>query len=166
MKKKIFIRKDEDGVSPVIATILMVAITVVLAAVLYIMVIGLTPTTGTQTPQGQFSTIDVQSNTTAEAIFAKLTNDPAVTKLKVVLEIGLTSGTYSFGSAETGTIANLDDGSDLGTITYRDFVDNEKVNSGDKLLMSDLTTSSDYTIYLIWAPDGAIIDQAEFTTSS
>ncbi|HKZ90089.1 MAG TPA: type IV pilin [Thermoplasmata archaeon] len=35
------IRKDELAVSPVIATILMVAITVVLAAVLYVMVSGL-----------------------------------------------------------------------------------------------------------------------------
>ena len=35
------IRKDENAVSPVIATILMVAITVVLAAVLYVMVSGL-----------------------------------------------------------------------------------------------------------------------------
>lgn len=35
------IRKDEGAVSPVIATILMVAITVVLAAVLYVMVSGL-----------------------------------------------------------------------------------------------------------------------------
>ncbi len=44
---KAIIRKDEDAVSPVIATILMVAITVVLAAVLYVMVSGLitTPTT-------------------------------------------------------------------------------------------------------------------------
>ncbi|TLZ54522.1 MAG: type IV pilin, partial [Methanobacteriota archaeon] len=35
------IQKDEAAVSPVIATILMVAITVVLAAVLYVMVSGL-----------------------------------------------------------------------------------------------------------------------------
>src|SRR5207245_10208655 len=38
---KSIIRKDEAAVSPVIATILMVAITVVLAAVLYVMVCGL-----------------------------------------------------------------------------------------------------------------------------
>lgn len=34
--------KENEGVSPVIATILMVAITVVLAAVLYVMVMGMT----------------------------------------------------------------------------------------------------------------------------
>lgn len=41
------IRKDEHAVSPVIATILMVAITVVLAAVLYVMVTGLLTGPGT-----------------------------------------------------------------------------------------------------------------------
>jgi flagellin-like protein len=40
MKKIWTVRKDSDAVSPVIATILMVAITVVLAAVLYVMVLG------------------------------------------------------------------------------------------------------------------------------
>src|SRR2546427_2039667 len=44
---KSIIRKDEAAVSPVIATILMVAITVVLTAVLYVMVCGLL------TPAGQ-----------------------------------------------------------------------------------------------------------------
>ena len=44
------IRKDEGAVSPVIATILMVAITVVLAAVLYVMVSGLITGPGS-TPQ-------------------------------------------------------------------------------------------------------------------
>ncbi len=44
---KSVIRKDEAAVSPVIATILMVAITVVLAAVLYVMVSGLLTPTGT-----------------------------------------------------------------------------------------------------------------------
>jgi len=47
MRKCLVIRKDERGVSPVIATILMVAITVVLAAVLYVMVTGLLSGPGT-----------------------------------------------------------------------------------------------------------------------
>ncbi|MGB6501137.1 MAG: archaellin/type IV pilin N-terminal domain-containing protein [Thermoplasmata archaeon] len=42
-------RKSERGVSPIIATILLVAITVVLAAVLYVLVSGLTRT-GASTP--------------------------------------------------------------------------------------------------------------------
>ena len=44
--------KKKDGVSPVIATILMVAITVVLAAVLYVMVIGMGDTGTVEEPLG------------------------------------------------------------------------------------------------------------------
>ena len=57
MKKMWKMRKDKSAVSPVIATILMVAITVVLAAVLYVMVMGFgsnggaTPTASLQTTQ-------------------------------------------------------------------------------------------------------------------
>jgi len=47
MKKMWAIRKDASAVSPVIATILMVAITVVLAAVLYVMVLGFGGTSNT-----------------------------------------------------------------------------------------------------------------------
>ncbi len=50
MKTPCRVRRDRRGVSPVIGTILLVAITVVLAAVLYVMVSGLLGTgTGPQT---------------------------------------------------------------------------------------------------------------------
>src|SRR5665647_2254123 len=69
MKKMWKMRKDKSAVSPVIATILMVAITVVLAAVLYVMVMGFgtgggsTPTASmTATKGAQLNyTISVQS---------------------------------------------------------------------------------------------------------
>jgi len=48
--------KDRKGVSPVIATILMVAITVVLAAVLYVMVMGLGDIS--TTPNGQITKVE------------------------------------------------------------------------------------------------------------
>ena len=48
--KRIWI--ENEAVSPVIATILMVAITVVLAAVLYVMVIGMTPAGTIVSPLG------------------------------------------------------------------------------------------------------------------
>lgn len=57
MKKIWRIRKDSEAVSPVIATILMVAITVVLAAVLYVMVLGFGIPTQTPTATYQKNTI-------------------------------------------------------------------------------------------------------------
>jgi flagellin-like protein len=49
-KKKKCIRKDDEAVSPVIAVILMVAITVVLAGVLYVWVNGITPPENPNSP--------------------------------------------------------------------------------------------------------------------
>jgi flagellin-like protein len=54
MKKTWRIRKDYEAVSPVIATILLVAITVVLAAVLYVMVLGIGGTSS-YTPVATYS---------------------------------------------------------------------------------------------------------------
>src|SRR5437763_12776620 len=55
---KSVIRKDEAAVSPVIATILMVAITVVLAAVLYVMVSGVISPVGGNKPLVTFSAVE------------------------------------------------------------------------------------------------------------
>jgi len=67
MKKTWKLRKNAEAVSPVIATILMVAITVVLAAVLYVMVMGFSSGGGSNTPtvamskteSGRFSVVGV-----------------------------------------------------------------------------------------------------------
>ena len=58
MKKMWKMRKDKSAVSPVIATILMVAITVVLAAVLYVMVMGFGGSTN-NTPTGAITSASV-----------------------------------------------------------------------------------------------------------
>ena len=66
------IRKDEEAVSPVIATILMVAITVVLAAVLYVMVSGLLVG-----PGGGPQTIGVNRQDTSSNWVLQISNVPA-----------------------------------------------------------------------------------------
>ena len=72
MKNVRLVRKDESAVSPVIATILMVAITVVLAAVLYVMVSGLL--TG---PGGGPQTIGVQRQDTSSNWVLSIVSVPA-----------------------------------------------------------------------------------------
>src|SRR5947207_14561770 len=61
---KSVISKDEAAVSPVIATILMVAITVVLAAVLYVMVSGLISPVSGNKPLVPFSSVTQSSGNT------------------------------------------------------------------------------------------------------
>jgi len=72
MKNVRLIRKDESAVSPVIATILMVAITVVLAAVLYVMVSGLIAG-----PGGGPQTIGVSQTSGASNWQLQMSNVPA-----------------------------------------------------------------------------------------
>ena len=72
MKNVRFVREDESAVSPVIATILMVAITVVLAAVLYVMVSGLI--TG---PGGAPQAIGVSRADTAANYVLRIDSVPA-----------------------------------------------------------------------------------------
>jgi len=50
MSRRSILRKDGNGVSPVIAAILMVSMSVVLAAVLYVMTLGIADTGTTVTP--------------------------------------------------------------------------------------------------------------------
>ncbi len=61
MKKVIM--KDDKAVSPIIATILLVAITVVLAATLYTILGGYTTFLGSSTPQASISVKEVSSST-------------------------------------------------------------------------------------------------------
>ncbi|UCD91617.1 MAG: type IV pilin N-terminal domain-containing protein [Methanobacteriota archaeon] len=164
MNRRSLIRKGEEGVSPVIATILMVAITVVLAAVLYIMVIGLAPPPGDRPPPGQFNA-RATSNTTAEAEFAGFSQSPPPINLKIVLSTDTASGTYAFGANADGTVLALESGVSMGTITYRDYANNNLVNTGDELLMTGLDTGTFYTIKMLWK-DGSSMDTKTFATPS
>jgi len=68
MKKMWKMRKDKSAVSPVIATILMVAITVVLAAVLYVMVMGFGGGSSS-TPTASLNDIKNSDNGTTASIY-------------------------------------------------------------------------------------------------
>src|SRR5580658_5028567 len=91
------------GVSPIIATILLVAITVVLAAVLYVLVAGLTHGPGT-TPIGS----------------AFATGHP-------------TGGTCAAGSAQTLGAAPITGGCKAGDFTYTLTVETSTVSMGSVL---------------------------------
>lgn len=86
MKRIWAIRKDAEAVSPVIATILMVAITVVLAAVLYVMVLGFGGTSGS-TPK---LSISARTPTSAgdgyKFTLTKPTADTSWTDVTIILQ--------------------------------------------------------------------------------
>ncbi len=86
MRTKWAIRRDQKAVSPVIATILMVAITVVLAAVLYVMVQGLVQGPGA-TPQLVGVNVD-RSGANWKLTIASAPSAPTVSEVRLVITDG------------------------------------------------------------------------------
>src|SRR5213595_1166794 len=95
------IRKDEAAVSPVIATILMVAITVVLAAVLYVMVSGLITPVGGNKPLVTFSSVTKVNAVTWTFSIASAQPTVAQSNYKVNFGIGTNTGTVKGGDIIT-----------------------------------------------------------------
>ncbi len=124
--KKIF---DERGVSPVIAVILMVAITVVLAAVLYVMVIGIIgkpvpPLNGAM----EFVETDSQSGTYIGSLIS-------INRLVSYEDVSVTiTDILSGSSASLSPLSNEGSascGTDQLSLMYRDVNNNGKLDAAD-----------------------------------
>lgn len=134
MKKVWAVRNSEDGVSPVVATILLVAITVVLAAILYVMVSGIGNLGSISPPVISTSKGNNLHNYTwtitaigggrlvlKDEVFVQLKNETEFVITTVMLENA--SGTHGFkytpGSTgdyiSTGDVFSLDKAYNLGT---------------------------------------------------
>ncbi|HNU35747.1 MAG TPA: type IV pilin [Methanomassiliicoccales archaeon] len=124
--------KNDSAVSPVIGTILMVAVTVVLAAALYVLVMGMGSDNDPNPPQ------------------ASLNADEG----RLVLTI---SKTYAIGddilqvTIDNGEKLDLVDGTISGTVTFVDNGDDGKIGSGDYFTNSAAETC---IIKLIWTSGG------------
>ena len=170
MKKIWRIRRDSEAVSPVIATILMVAITVVLAAVLYVMVMGFGGT-GAQTPTGAFTEVTKISSTQYKVTFGVVSPDTKFIDCKVridptALSQVTTAWTYSLSSgltvASTGTTPG---------ITVTDIGADGKISVGDYVAITIHTApgtvndNGDWTLTLIYASTGGSIATKIVTVS-
>ena len=118
------IYKKEEGVSPVIATILMVAITVVLAATVWLMVSGYMG--GTTQPNLAVSlTYDVQnSNPSQGDVYIKVSMSTPATADWTKVVIGINGTTAHL----TGQTNNTIDGY---TVDILDYDGNKMLSSGD-----------------------------------
>lgn len=127
--KTVFLRPNKKAVSPVIGTILMVAITVVLAAVLYVMVTGLVGP-----PQGQkpnlVLTAGTWNNGNLTISFASITNAPNLAPTDLTFLVQASDGTtYFSGAAGTGSaVSNV-----TVTIAYQDNANPLKVSNEDNI---------------------------------
>ena len=164
---KAIIRKDEQAVSPVIATILMVAITVVLAAVLYVMVSGLIGGTTTSSKPAVTLTISKTSNG-ADILVAGIQPTAAPSNFKVNLE---NVGSASFGAAiAMPTVSNTNvtvtvptTSGTLFYITWQNPGGSGTLSQGDHFVVKhpgsatgSYTTGTTYSFLLIWS-DGSTL---------
>jgi archaeal type IV pilus assembly protein PilA len=142
MKKIWNMRKDGKAVSPVIATILMVAITVVLAAVLYVMVMGFG---GGGTQSTPTATMTYQKTGGIDATHANYTftvagvtrNDVKVTDINILVTPA--GGTATAHYSGTYLVA------------------------GDYITVTGLLKGTAYTMTLQYTPTGGAIYQVTWT---
>ncbi|MEE9592066.1 MAG: archaellin/type IV pilin N-terminal domain-containing protein, partial [Thermoplasmata archaeon] len=101
------IRKNRKAVSPVIATILMVAITVVLAAVLYVMVSGLVSGPGSTPTAIGVSVSQTPDGTNWQLVFADVPAGKAPAAVSLV--IFSSSGTVLFTKTAIDTLSGTNE---------------------------------------------------------
>lgn len=166
MKKIWAIRKDAEAVSPVIATILMVAITVVLAAVLYVMVLGFGGTSQT-TPALQIPSVTtISSPDGKKCTLTQPTAEAAWTDIT----INVLQGTTTVGAWEPVS-SDLDSGS-LVTAPYAaqggvflnvtDLGGDGNIDNGDYFTLTGALSGS-YTILIVYEPSNGQMVEKTFS---
>lgn len=165
MKKIWAIRKDSEAVSPVIATILMVAITVVLAAVLYVMVLGFGGTTSTPSIQ------KLRGSSVTYGYKIELTNPTSEVKWDDISSVQLGDGTNTVAwsnvtsAKESGTIpaAGHYGSKTLTSLTVflniTDLAGDGKVSNGDYIVFTTYSSptfasTSSYQLTLLYKSTG------------
>ena len=155
MKKIWKMRRDSEAVSPVIATILMVAITVVLAAVLYVMVMGF----GGPTSNPPVAALQYQKTGTNTYKITVVSIDKETLwsdcKLSVVNNTNsAVSGPLAPGSVTVGT-ENVD---------LIDLASDTKIGNGDYFTIVTKSGNT-YTISLLWGSKADSIATVTFTAT-
>ncbi|AGB04392.1 archaeal flagellin-like protein [Aciduliprofundum sp. MAR08-339] len=163
MKKMVSI---ENGVSAVIGTILMIAITVVLAATLLLYVYMTPSATYEPTIIGKFASIERVNDSTYKLVFSNFNFDVKISSLKGVLYINETRYNFIFPSPFDSTSAIItpkDSNTQNLQIIYRDLSNNSFINRGDYLLLRNLKPDTMYKIYFLDA-HGSTLLSGKFQT--
>jgi len=166
MRKLWLIRKDQEAVSPVIATILMVAITVVLAAVLYVMVSGiLGGGAGSTKPYLTFSAAISQGgadpNKTASFTVAS-SGEPVSPFSSYKVQVLQDSATLATQAVTLTANTILSFGTSTVKLKVSDLGGEGKLNAGDIFMVYGMSGSHNYRLSLLWAADGSEIQNAEW----
>ena len=150
------LRKRTEAVSPVVATILMVAMTVVLTALLYIMVLGMTGGNFGESTRWGSVTLQIVDDTTFDAIFNKIEPTARPVDLRIIIEFNTSEGTYNFQTNGDGELVFVS-GTDICDINYTDNADDNYVSTGDFLRVSNVPSGSVIKMYVLDATTGGLI---------
>jgi flagellin-like protein len=166
MKKSWKIRKDLEGVSPVIATILMVAITVVLAAVLYVMVSVIITPPDPGKPVMTFGNFESGSqgtnNYTASWSVAGIDKtDTRFSQYKIALLMDNAPLTTTAQLLLPNTIISF--GSTV-KVLVRDLGGEGKMSVGDSFLVYGMTAGHGWRLALLWASDSGEVQHQSWST--
>jgi len=131
-------KKNAEAVSPVIATILMVAITVVLAAVLLVMVMNMTE----DTPPSSAAITATADDAGHLTVTVSVINAPAPASDILVKAVNSGNSTvYTLNGTWSGT----------------------QVSSGAIFIAEDQLYVGIYTIQLVYGPNGAVLGSVSVT---
>ncbi|MEW5936475.1 MAG: archaellin/type IV pilin N-terminal domain-containing protein [Candidatus Thermoplasmatota archaeon] len=144
--------KQKEGVSPVIATILMVAITVVLAAVLYVMVSGYMGGGGGGEPYVTFSAPQ-SVNATTWAVECEPSRSEPLSSYKIILLKNTTTDS---------TMNPITDGTS-GNLKFVDVDGGGKLTTGDKIYIT-VTPGANYELNIYWVATGSKIGTRTWST--
>lgn len=115
-------------------------------------------------PGNPWPPIVLVSPTAANVRLGHYEPHPNPTDLKVILELnGTQSGVYRFQNNDDDVLI-FESGTNIATIHYADLADNQHVNPGDVLKITDLYPDSDYVLKLIWSPTNDVVDSWKFST--
>lgn len=149
--------RDRKGVSPVIATILMVAITVVLAAVLYVMVMGLGGDTAV-TPTGQVTNVEEITIEDVEVYKLTLSVFSPSTKFSNLNVGGLVDGPLALTEYKGGGLV-------AGTVYFVDNTGDGTVSQGDYLYILKRDVGDDKVVSILYMPSGGVIVEKDLSSS-
>ncbi len=165
---KTILRRSPQAVSPVVAEILLVAITVVLAAVIYLMASGLLNSNPNLTPVVAFTGIHGYPSGSYNTSFsvADASQNLPIVNYKFNLQVGTVIGT-AMGFAASGTAANITVSGAVFRVVWLDADGGGTLTQGDQITVSGKglslpgATSFDF---MLFTSEGQLVTHEPWTT--
>ncbi|MCK4756920.1 MAG: type IV pilin [Thermoplasmata archaeon] len=157
--------RNDQAVSPIIATILMVAVTIVLAGVLYVMIIGMGGGSNESlAPLGSWHDVDAVNMTSAKLVFGPFSGEVNPIDLKIILYEEDVDEITTI-TIQTPLTSQYDNPCSIGghnesqiTATYNDYsYSTNQINGGDFIVIDGLASGKYYKLEVFHFPSQSIL---------